>query len=157
MLATLFATFALFAQEPPAATTQSQDSIFSEETKGILRTILEVPSGSKDYDNVAWKLYPTNNMWTFLKLNTRNGVIFQLQFDVNGENRMETILNISVLATGADAVNGRFALYPTQNIWTFILLDQIDERAWQVQWSQDENKRTIIPIVGASHLKDLAN
>lgn len=49
-----------------------------------------------------------------------------------------------------------FVVYPTQNIWTFILLDQIDGRAYQVQWSQDENKWAIIPIIGLSHLQDYA-
>ena len=40
----------------------------------------------------------------------------------------------------------RYKLYPTQNMWTFILLDTVDGRTWQVQWSQDEQNRFIIPI-----------
>lgn len=146
----------VLAQEIPVGGEQSQNSELSDETKGALRAIFAAPAEMKNYDNVVWRLYPTNNMWTFLKLNTRNGIIFQLQFDTNGENRMETLLNASILAEGSNAINGRFVLYPTQNIWTFILLDQIDGRAYQVQWSQDENKRAIIPIIGLSHLKDYA-
>ncbi len=42
--------------------------------------------------------------------------------------------------------NDRFALYPTQNIYTFILLDQVDGRTWQVQWSIDTYSRGVIPI-----------
>ena len=37
-------------------------------------------------------------------------------------------------------------LYPTQNMWTFILLDQTDGRTWQVQWSTDYESRGILPI-----------
>lgn len=40
---------------------------------------------------------------------------------------------------------GRFTLYPTQNVFTFILLDQIDGRMWQVQWStKAENMKGIV-------------
>ena len=43
-------------------------------------------------------------------------------------------------------VNDRFTLYPTQNIYTFILLDQIEGKTWQVQWSSDRENRAILPI-----------
>ncbi len=39
--------------------------------------------------NVNFRLYQTNNMWTFLKLDTRSGIITQVQYDVKGNNRME--------------------------------------------------------------------
>jgi hypothetical protein len=39
-----------------------------------------------------------------------------------------------------------FTLYPTQNIYTFILLDQLEGKIWQVQWSTDIKTRAIIPI-----------
>ena len=40
----------------------------------------------------------------------------------------------------------RYKLYPTQNIYNFILLDQVDGRLWQVQWSLEEGNRAIFPI-----------
>lgn len=132
---------------------EATDAEVAELTKKAVESLkmaFQVPSDIKSYDNVIWKLFPTINMWTFLKLNTRNGMIFQLQYDVQGKNRMESILNPTILAEGKDAIIGRFTLYPTQNSWTFILLDQIDGRAYQVQWSQDEKKRGIVPIVGVS-------
>lgn len=74
----------------------------------------------------VYKLYPTKNMWTFIKLNTSNGQIWQVQFSINGKGkRGEQPLSFSCLAHGSDAVNGRFELYPTENIYNFILLDQI--------------------------------
>ena len=43
----------------------------------------------------------------------------------------------SLLRSYDDKVNGRFTLYPTQNYYNFILLDQINGRTWQVQWSTE--------------------
>lgn len=94
----------------------------------------------------VYKLFPTQNMWNFIKLNTRNGKMWQVQFDVQGDNRMEVYLNMLPLVTKDKEQNGRFTLYPTENIYTFILLDQIDGKTWQVQWSTEMQKRMVIPI-----------
>ena len=95
----------------------------------------------------VFKLYPTKNMWTFIKLNTSNGQMWQVQFAINDEGkRGESMLSLSRLAYGNEAVNGRFELYPTENMYNFILLDQIDGRSWQVQWSFDYMNRGILPI-----------
>jgi hypothetical protein len=95
---------------------------------------------------VKYRLYPTQNMWTFIKLNTRNGKMWQIQFDVEGNNRFETYLNILPLVAKEKEVNDRFTLYPTQNMWTFILLDQYNGKTWQVQWSIEPENRGIVPI-----------
>ena len=42
------------------------------------------------------------------------------------------------------AKNGRFKLYPTENIKNFIMVDVIDGRTWQVQWHHDEDKRLVL-------------
>ena len=39
--------------------------------------------------------------------------------------------------------NGRFKLYPTGNMYNFIMVDVIDGRSWQVQWNNDKNKRIV--------------
>ncbi len=93
----------------------------------------------------TYKLYPTKNMWTFLKLNTADGRIWQVQYDIDGNNRFETYLNFD-LVFGSDVINGRFELYPTQNMYNFILLDKINGRMWQVQWSIEEKERLVLPI-----------
>jgi hypothetical protein len=95
---------------------------------------------------VTFRLFPTENMWTFIKLNTRNGLMWQVQYDVNGENRFESFLNVLSIAENKNEFDDRFTLYPTQNMWTFILLDQFDGRMWQVQWSTEPENRGIIPI-----------
>ena len=94
-----------------------------------------------------FELYPTTNMWTFLKLDTRNGKIWQVQYDINGNNRFEVPLNnVSLVSGNQQAYEGRFGLTPTNNIYTFILLDCNDGRTWQVQWSIEEANRMVMPI-----------
>jgi hypothetical protein len=95
---------------------------------------------------VPYRLFPTQNMWTFIKLNTRNGQMWQVQYSMEIDGRFETFLNIIPLVSKEKEVNDRFTLCSTQNIYTFILLDQIEGKTWQVQWSKDQEKRAVIPI-----------
>lgn len=34
-------------------------------------------------ENAIYQLFPTQNVWTFIKLDTRNGKMWQVQFSVN--------------------------------------------------------------------------
>lgn len=104
------------------------------------------PILSQTNNSPIYQLFPTQNMWTFIKLNTRDGKMWQVQFDVNGDNRKEEIINSSPLILMGTEVNGRFKLYPTENIYNFLLLDQIEGYVYQVQWSFDPKKRGVIPI-----------
>jgi len=72
--------------------------------------------------------------------------MWQVQYDINGDNRGEFYLNVLPLVSKEKEINGRFTLYPTQNIYNFILLDQIDGKMWQTQWSTTLENRGIIPI-----------
>ena len=93
-----------------------------------------------------YRLFPTEDTWTFIKLNTRTGQMWQVQFDEKEKNRFETSLNNVSLVEKQKEVDNRFTLYSTQNLWTFILLDQIDGKTWQVKWSKKPDERRIIPI-----------
>lgn len=96
-------------------------------------------------------LYPTMNMFTFLKLDTRNGKIWQVQYSMDS-NEFEVELNSNPLTYSGKS--GQFALYPTTNNWTFLLLDTINGDVWHVQWSQEPSNRGIIPIktlIGSSY------
>ena len=75
--------------------------------------------------NVNFRLFQTNNRWTFLKLDTRTGEIKHVQYSTDGE-AMQYDLNNRPLAEGEDAKPGRFFLYATENTLNFILVDQID-------------------------------
>ncbi|TGD56674.1 hypothetical protein [Flavobacterium humi] len=93
----------------------------------------------------VYELFPTQNIWTFIKLNTRNGKMWQVQFSVKDIGIVIDLNSIALVSNGME-VNGRFTLYPTENIWTFILLDQISGDTWQVQWSNEDGNRGIINI-----------
>ena len=94
---------------------------------------------------VVFRLFSTKNMYTFIKLNTRNGQMWQVQWGTESKYRFENSLSDVSWVNTEDERNGRFFLYPTTNIYNFILLDQIDGRAWQVQWGK-ESERMVIRI-----------
>lgn len=71
--------------------------------------------------------------------------MWQVQYSLEDNNR-EDPLNLTSLVSKEDEKIGRFFLYPTQNFYNFILLDQLDGRVWQVQWSIEESKRLVIRI-----------
>jgi len=93
-----------------------------------------------------FKLYPTENMYNFLKLDTRDGTIQLVQWSLEGDTRFEYPLNLIPLVAESERRANRFALYATQNSWTFILLDQKSGSTWQVQWSTNAGDRLVVPI-----------
>jgi len=111
-----------------------------QEAEGVANENCVVISSSERF-----QLYETTNMWTFLKLDTSTGQVWQVQYSIKGdEYRFETPLN-SVILNGSGK-NGRFKLYKTQNMYNFIMLDMFDGNTYQVQWSAEEENRGIIPI-----------
>ena len=104
--------------------------------------VLPTQSISPD-SNVVYRLFSTRNMYTFIKLDTRNGQMWQVQWDTESKSRFVTILSDISLANKDEEKNGRFFIYPTTNIYNLILLDQIDGRTWQVQWGSKEDRAVI--------------
>jgi hypothetical protein len=94
----------------------------------------------KEYSTYSYQLFPTQNMYTFIKLDTRNGQMWQVQWSTESKSRFETTLSKVALANKDEEMDGRFFLYPTTNIYNFILLDKIDGRTWQVQWGKEEDR-----------------
>ena len=95
--------------------------------------------------NVVFRLFSTNNRYNFIKLNTRNGQMWQVQWSL-GNDELETPLSLRTRTSKEDEKNGRFFIYPTKNMFNFILLDQIDGRTWQVQWNFEEKDRMVVQI-----------
>lgn len=93
---------------------------------------------------VVYRLFSTRNMFTFIKLNTRNGQMWQIQWSNESSSyRFETVLSDIPRVTKDEEKNGRFFLYPTTNIYNFILLDQLDGRTWQVQWGKEKERMVL--------------
>lgn len=82
----------LFAQEIKS---DSLQTTLSE--KDILSIVASNTISEENY-----KLYPTDNMWTFLKLDTRTGKIWQVQYSVNSDSYGEVVVNEWDLTYGAN-------------------------------------------------------
>lgn len=96
--------------------------------------------------NATYRLFPTTNMWIFIKLNTADGRMWLVQYSTKSGDQLEIPLSRIERAEESEKKDGRFTLYATQNMYNFILLDQIDGRVWQVQWST-EGDNLVIPIL----------
>ena len=95
--------------------------------------------------DVRYRLFKTENMWNFLELDTQTGRLWQIQFTVDkNSNRIKLPINPNPLAPEGN--NGRFTLYPTNNMWNFMLVDQDNGRMWQAQFSVGDENRDIFPI-----------
>ena len=103
-----------------------------------------------------YKMYQTENIYNLLKLDTWTGRVWQVQWGDTKE-RVEVIINYRDLrdwSTGKDDDyeyaaknrNGRFEMYPTKNMYTFILLDTYSGKTYQVQWSTGYGGRFCEPI-----------
>jgi len=101
----------------------------------------------KQIEAPIYRLFPTENYWTFIKLDTRNGRMWQVHFTISGEGyEGEILLNSDSLIMTTEEVNGRFTLYPTKNTYNFLLLDQMKGNTYQVQWNSDKEKRFVSRI-----------
>lgn len=104
-----------------------------------------VASNTRSEEN--YKLYSTENMWNFIKLDTRTGRLWQVQYSTQGyEYRFQSVLSDLDLSYDENTKPNRFELYPTKNTYNFILLDKVDGRVWQVQWSFEEEERMVLRI-----------
>jgi hypothetical protein len=75
-------------------------------------------------------------MYTMLELNTATGAIAVLQWALEDNKRFKQDFTAAPITVNPDKLQrGRFTLYPTTNIFTFVLLDQTTGATWQFQWS----------------------
>ena len=74
--------------------------------------------------------------------------MWQVHFTISDDGYQgELILNSSSLLMSDEIeVNGRFNLYRTNNMYNFILLDQINGKTYQVQWNSEKEKRFVSRI-----------
>ena len=92
--------------------------------------------------NERYKLYKTSNIYTFLQLDTATGRIKQFQWSLDSDKEGYVIINDEDLSF-LGSHNGTFELYPTENMYQFLLLDKCMGRMWHVQWGMESSKRWI--------------
>jgi hypothetical protein len=93
-----------------------------------------------------YRLYPTNNGWVFLRLNTTNGLIDMVVYNFKEEVNQEIIkLNNEPLVE--NGMLDRYKLQATSNGWIFILFDQVEGKVYKVQWGDGADNRSVKPIL----------
>ncbi|MBO4482388.1 MAG: hypothetical protein J5735_01070, partial [Prevotella sp.] len=90
-----------------------------------------------------YKLYQTENIYTFLKLDTKTGQIRQVQWSLNSSEECSVGINSEDLTYGYGKGSNSFELYPTKNMYQFILINKTDGKMWHVQWGQKSSERWI--------------
>lgn len=94
-----------------------------------------------------YKMYQTENIHILLKLDTATGKVWMVQYSLGDNTGMVVpVDDSSLLIPGIKEVAGRFELYPTKNMYNFILLDTKYGNTYQVQWSLEIMNRVRIPI-----------
>lgn len=88
-----------------------------------------------------YKLYQTDNIYNLLLLDTATGKIDIVQWSLDDDKEGSVTLNSEDLSLGTGS--GTFVLYPTKNMFQFILLDKVNGRKWHVQWGFEARNRWI--------------
>lgn len=141
--AILFISVCGFAQDSLRINKDSLLVDISERMASLERTVCQ---------SNRFKLYQTENVYTLLKLDTSTGEVEQVQWSLNdnqeGTNYIDRPLIYQEGPNGegggyecVEGVAGRFELYPTLNMYQFILLDQVTGKAFHVQWGFSSSKR----------------
>ena len=129
--------------------------------------------GQKDIER--YKLYPTENIYTSILLDSQTGRLWQVQISLSKEPSIKVAINDNPIywdeqyakqiynqaierwekEYASDEVLkpkweeytqfmgelGQFKLYPTKNMYNFVMVDVVDGITYQVQWSLEEENR----------------
>lgn len=120
---------------------QKVDSLLSQ-----IDTLIMINNQLLEYIDIdlslknRYKLYPTDNIYTLLELDTQTGRIKQVQWSLDSDNEGTLTINNDDLSFGLGYGSNSFELYPTKNMYQFILIDKTDGRKWHVQWGTSGDK-----------------
>ena len=89
----------------------------------------------RNIDKPRYKMYQTENVYNLLKLDTRRGKVWQVQYRMGDTESQVVSLNLFGIVSEDEGWDGRFELYPTKNMYTFIMLDTGTGDTYHVQWS----------------------
>jgi len=128
----------------------------------ILLFIIPIFSFAQECKIPKYKVYPTENKEVSLKLDSATGEVWQVEIGV--ETGEEIASKIDFISNKTDSTfekvtdfsdvmknfrvtqNGRFELFPTNNIYEFLMVDTILGTTYQVQWHNQQEKRLISAI-----------
>ena len=95
--------------------------------------------------SVPYRLFNTENINTLIALETSTGRVYQVHPGIGADSTQGVIAinDLNLAPSGEPLSEGRFTLYPTSNIFSFVLLDQISGAMWFIQWNYENNRRFI--------------
>ncbi len=94
-----------------------------------------------------YRMYRTDAASVQLKLDTATGAVWQVQQGDGASRPMVSPIDAkSLLRYSEPEESGRYELCPTDNIYSFILLDTKDGYSYQVKWGEDAGSRARILI-----------
>lgn len=136
----------------PQASAPSTNKQILEKLERI-DSLLEEHSQQLDEVNInaslknRFKLYPTENIYNFLLLDTRTGRIWQMQWSMESDNEgCVPIVDFDLVSKDESYGSNVFELYPTKNFYQFLLINKTNGRTWHVQWGMESEKRWIKEI-----------
>ena len=140
----LFATYCFAQTDSVSANVDTIKPPTIEERLANIEQRLEVIDIDLSLKN-RYKMYPTENMYNLLRLDTKTGRIWQVQWYLDDSSKEGTwVINNEDLSNWRGGYGSNsFELYPTQNMYQFILIDKTEGRMWHVQWGIGDTKRWI--------------
>ncbi len=93
-----------------------------------------------------FKMIPTDNIHILLKWNTRTGEVWMTQYALSDTDALEQVIPSVLNIKSENSWNGRFELYPTKNMFNFIMVDTYYGNTYQVQWSFKNDNCFVMPI-----------
>lgn len=145
--------FGANAQSDTHTVVSSKDSIAAEAKPQIVKLdsltmeYIDAIYNRMIVSTPRYKMYPTENINILLKLDTATGKVWMVQYGTGDKEGLSVpIDDSSLLNNWATPQAGRFEMYPTHNMYNFILLDTQLGDTYQVQWHTKENSRMRVRI-----------
>ena len=90
------------------------------------------PSSSDRWQG-RFKMFATQNMWTFIMLDSFTGRLWQVQYDTKSlDNLLCVSINEEVLETGDRSI---FTIQPMTSMYQYYLISNKSGAMWQFQWT----------------------
>lgn len=99
----------------------------------------------------TYKMIATENIHILLKWNTRTGDVWMTQYALSGTDGLEHKIPSVISIESENSWNGRFELYPTKNMFNFIMVDTYYGTTYQVQWNTKDDNCFVVPILDSQY------
>ncbi len=143
MLCAAVIAIAVNAQAQSKSVTDSIYRAFQRDFGTEMQSSDEANTISQPTRVPRYKMLATQNINILLKLDTKRGRIWMVQYRMKDQSAMEVTIDNFAAVSEAAGWNGRFEMYPTNNMYNFLMIDTETGQVYQVQWSTEYSKRFV--------------